>query len=771
MDYTAIGQTVHLASRMEQMAMPGSIMITNDTLRLAEGFVQVKSLGPINVKGMNEPVKVHEITGAGPVRSRLQAAAARGFTRFVGRDSEFETLCRALDKARTGQGQIVALVGEPGVGKSRLFWELTHSWRTHDWLILESGSVSYGKATAYLPVIDLLKSYFAIEERDDVRKIREKVTGKILALDKSLEPTLPAFLTLFDVGAEDPLWESLDPPQRRQRTFEAVKRLLIKDSQVQPMVVVFEDLHWVDSESQTILDSLVESLPGAKILLLVNYRPQYQHGWGSKSYYSQLRIDPLAPESAGELLQALLGGHESLASLKRLLIERTDGNPFFLEESVRTLVETKALTGERANYRAAQPLAGTLVPATVQAVLAARIDRLSAEDKRLLQSAAVIGKDVPFLLLQAIADRSDEELRQGIARLQTAEFIYETRLFPDLEYTFKHALTHEVAYVSLLQERRRFLHVRIVEAVERLYSDRLSEHVELLGHHALRGELWEKAVEYSHQAGRKAAARSANREAIACFEQALATLEPLPNSRRMIEKAVDVRLDLGPALVSKSGFGATEVEENYTRARELCERLEDTHRLFPVLWGLARMHDLRGELKVGSELGKQLLSVAERAREPALLLEAHHQLWANMSMLGELIVARAHLEQGFALYDTERKSCGCSATRIKRCKKATTLWPWRARFRTRSRSRTLYSFPLGYTSIAAKPISSRRAWKRAWRLPTSKAFRAGSGTVISCAAGFCIKRISAPVSGRWPMFSPPSGPKHRQAAGMRTMLP
>jgi predicted ATPase len=266
----------------------------------------------------------------------------------------------------------------------------------------------------------------------------------------------------------------------------------------------------------------------------------------------------------------------------------------------------------------------------------------------------VIGKDVPFLLLQAIADRSDEELRQGIARLQTAEFIYETRLFPDLEYTFKHALTHEVAYVSLLQERRRFLHVRIVEAVERLYSDRLSEHVELLGHHALRGELWEKAVEYSHQAGRKAAARSANREAIACFEQALATLEPLPNSRRMIEKAVDVRLDLGPALVSKSGFGATEVEENYTRARELCERLEDTHRLFPVLWGLARMHDLRGELKVGSELGKQLLSVAERAREPALLLEAHHQLWANMSMLGELIVARAHLEQGFALYDTEK---------------------------------------------------------------------------------------------------------------------
>jgi predicted ATPase len=531
---------------------------------------------------------------------------------------------------------------------------LTHSWRTNDWLILEGGSVSYGKASAYVPVIDLLKSYFAIEDRDDVRRIREKVTGKLLTLDKSLEPTLPALLALFDVAAEDSEWQSSDPTQRRQGTFDAVKRLLIRESQVQPLVVVLEDLHWVDSESQTILDALIESLPGVRILLLVNYRPEYRHDWGSKTYYSQVRIDPLPPDTADELLEALLGKDPSVLPLKRLLIDRTEGNPFFLEESVRTLMETQVLAGERGNYSLAQPIGSTQVPATVQAVLAARIDRLSAEDKRLLQAAAVIGKDVPFLLLEAIADRSEEELRHGIARLQTAEFIYETRLFPDLEYTFKHALTHEVAYGSLLQERRRSLHVHIVEAVERLHFDRLSEHVELLGHHALRGELWEKAVEYFHQAGRKAAARSANWEAIACFDQALEALKRLPDTRRTLEKAVDVRLDLGAVLVAKSGFGATEVEQNYSRARELCERLEDTHRLFPVLWGLARMHDLRGELKIGSELGEQLLTVAERAHEPALLLEAHHQLWANMSMLGELIAARSHLEQGFALYDPEK---------------------------------------------------------------------------------------------------------------------
>jgi class 3 adenylate cyclase/predicted ATPase len=655
MDYTAIGQTVHLASRMEQMAMPGSILMTPDALRLAEGYVQVKSLGSVNVKGMNESVEVHELTGAGPARSRLQAAAARGLTRFIGRTAEFETLCQALDRARAGRGQMVALVGEPGVGKSRLFWEFTHSRRTADWLILESGSVSYGKATAYLPVIDLLKAYFAIEDRDDVRKIREKVTGKLLTLDKSLEPTLPAFLVLLDVTVEDEQWQNLDPPQRRQRTLDAVKRLLLRESQVQPLVLVFEDLHWIDSETQAVLDSLAESLPTARMLLLVNYRPEYQHSWGSKTYYSQLRIDPLPPASAGELLQALLGDDASLLPVKPLLIERTEGNPFFLEESVRTLVETNFLTGERGNYRLAKPIRSTQVPATVQAVLAARIDRLPAEEKRLLQSAAVVGKDVPFVLLQAIAGQSDQELRHGLTRLQSAEFIYETSLFPEIEYTFKHALTHEVAYGSVLQERRRALHARIVEAIEKLYFERLTEQVERLAHHTVRAELWEAAVEYLHQAGNKAAARSATQEATAYFEQALDALARLPESRHTIEKTIDIRIDLGPMLViSKGGFGGTDVEENYTKARELCDRLGNTPRLFPVLWGLARFHDIRGDYKVGRELGERLLTLAQAGGDSGLLLQAHHELWANLSAVGELLAARRHLEEGFTLYDRDK---------------------------------------------------------------------------------------------------------------------
>jgi class 3 adenylate cyclase/predicted ATPase len=651
MDYTAVGQTTHLAARMEQMAMPGSILLTADALRLAEGYVRVKPLGPVNVKGLNEPVEVYEITGAGPVRSRLQAAAARGLTRFVGRTAEFETLCQALEWAGAGRGQVVALVGEPGVGKSRLFWEFTHSRRTVDWLILESGSVSYGKATPYLPLIDLLRAYFKITDRDDHREIREKVTGKLLTLDKALEPTLSAFLTLLEVAVEDEQWQNLDPPQRRQRSLDAVRRLLLRESQVQPLLVVIEDLHWIDSETQALLDSLVESLPTARLLLLVNYRPEYQHGWGSKTYYTQLRIDPLPPESAEELLQALLGSDSGLAPLKQLLIARTEGNPFFLEESIRTLVETKFLVGERGSYRLEKTFESTQVPVTVQAVLAARIDRLPPEEKRLLQAAAVIGKDVPFLLLQSIADQSEEELRRNITRLQAAEFLYETSLYPDPEYTFKHALTHEVAYGSILQERRRAVHVRIVETIERLYPDRLVEQVERLAKHASRGEVWGKATAYLHQAGRKAAACSVNREAAHYFQQALEALEHLPEDRETLEQAIDIRVDLGPVLRTIKRGSAPEVEQTYTQARELCRRLGDAPQLFPVLWGLCRVYHSGREFHKARELGEQLFSLAQTMQDPALILEAHHTQWSTLFSLGELLSVKEHCERGRALYD------------------------------------------------------------------------------------------------------------------------
>ena len=315
MDYSAVGLTSVLAARMEQLARPGTTLLTADTLRLVEGYVEVTPLGPVPVKGLPEPVEIYELLRAGLVRSRLQAAVARGLTRFVGRDAELEQLRQALARAGAGQGQVVAGVGEAGVGKSRLLYEFIRSHHTHGWLLLASHSVSYGKAAAYLPVLDLLKGYFQIAPQDDARRRREKVTGKLLTLDRALEPMLPALLALLEVPVEDPQWQTFDPPQRRQRTLEAVKRLLLRESQIQPLCLMFEDLHWIDTETQALLDSLVESLPMARLLLLVNYRPEYQHGWGSKTSYTQLRLDPLPPASADEFLQALLGNDPSLVPL------------------------------------------------------------------------------------------------------------------------------------------------------------------------------------------------------------------------------------------------------------------------------------------------------------------------------------------------------------------------------------------------------------------------------------------------------------------------
>jgi class 3 adenylate cyclase/tetratricopeptide (TPR) repeat protein len=633
MDYTAVGQTTHLAARMEQIAKPGSVLTTGETLRLAEGFVQVKALGPVAVKGLADPVEVFELVGASPTRTRLQAFAARGLTRFVGRQAEFEALRQALERAGSNHGQVISVIGEPGVGKTRLFYEFTRSHHTRDWLVLESSSASYGSATAYLPVRDLLKAYFQVDNRDDGRKVREKLTGKLLTLDAALGPTLPAFLALLDVQVEDRHWQGLDPSQRRQRTLEAIKGLLLRESQVQPLLLVFENLHWIDTETQAILDSLIDSLPTARMLLLVNYRPEYQHGWGSKTFYTQLRLDPLPTASAEELLQALLGDDSSLVPLKRLLIARTEGNPFFLEESVRALVETGVLVDERGAYRLAKPLDSLQVPATVHAVLAARIDRLPPEEKRLLQTAAVIGTEVPFTLLQAIGELSEEELRRALGHLQATEFLYETSLFPELDYTFKHALTHEVAYGGLLQERRRALHAGIVAAIEQLYADRLIEQVERLAQHAFRGEVWDRAVAYCRQAGIKAFACSAHREAVSCFEQALAALTHLPESRATQEQAIDLRLDLRNAL-----WPLREIRQTLDYLREaetLAKALDDQPRLGRVSAYMCRYYRDMGDHDGAVESGQHALAVAETLGDIALQVTARHFLGVTYHVLGD----------------------------------------------------------------------------------------------------------------------------------------
>src|SRR5918996_6541468 len=584
MDYSAVGQTTHLAARMEQLAEPGSILITVGSFRLVEGYVEARPLGPRSVKGLSHAVDVYELTGPGRLRARFDVAEARGLTRFVGREAQLELLRAAIARAATGQGQVVAMVGEAGVGKSRLVAELLRSDVPGGWRVLRSRSVSYGKSTAYFPVIDLLRAYFDLADRDDPSRVADKVRARLLALDPALEPHLSAILHLLAVPFDDAQWDLLDPTDRRRRTADALRVLLVRESVAQPLLVVFEDLHWIDAGTQECLDALTEALPTAQAVLLVNYRPEYRHGWGVKSYYTQIPITPLPRAGAVELLGSILGADPALDPLKAALIERTGGNPFFLEESVRTLIETEVLGGQPGAYRLARPLGELNVPPSVQAVLAARIDRLPPEDKPLLQAAAVIGKDVRLAVLREVADLPEAELRAALARLQGAEFLLETRLFPDVELTFKHALTHEIAYGGLLSDRRHDLHGRALAALERLHAGRLAEAAETLAHHAVRAEAWAPAIDHLRAAATRAYERGSLAETLERLELALTIGGRLPQTPENIRRTLDVRLDLHAPLIMLGDTGrlAALHDETYGLVRSLGGRVRLARTLYRV---------------------------------------------------------------------------------------------------------------------------------------------------------------------------------------------
>jgi transcriptional regulator with AAA-type ATPase domain/tetratricopeptide (TPR) repeat protein len=596
-----------------------------------------------------------ELVGLGTIAEgdlsayRLTGEERRGLglwgrmTRFVGRANDLEALRSRMALAAGGHGQVVAVVGDAGVGKSRLIYEFGAAQRLAGYRVLEGASVSYGRALSYGPVIDFLKAYFTIHDQDDTRRVRDKVTGKLLSLDPSLASTLPAVLALFDVSMDDPTWRTLEPAQRRQRTHDAVRRLILREARAQPILVVFEDLHWIDSETQSVLDGVVNSLPSARLLLLVSYRPEYQHAWSSKTCFSQLGIASLSPGSVEEFLDALLGHDVGLRSLKQLLVRR--GNPFFLEETVRTLAETRALVGEPGAYRLAQPVHAVQIPPTVQVILEARIDRLSPEDKRLLEAASVIGKDVPVALLAAITEIGETALLAGLARLHAAEFLYEVQPPRQAEYTFKHALTHDVAYAGLLKERRREIHGRVVAAIEALHPDRQGEQIERLAHHALHGELREKAVRYLRQAGRKAAARSALRDAVVWFEHALGALLTLPEDTTTLEEAFEIRLEMRPVLSQLSD--AQQVLAHLCEAATIAGRLNDDLRRGRVYAVMTLTHTHLGELDEALVSATEALQIARRLGDLKLRL-----------------VAQTYLEQAYYYRNDFERAAGLAADNL-----------------------------------------------------------------------------------------------------------
>jgi predicted ATPase/class 3 adenylate cyclase len=622
-DYSALGHTTHLAARMQELASGGASLMSTSTLRQVEGFIQVNSLGRVQLKGVSQPVEAYQLIGATSARTRVQAGVARGLTPLVGRRTEVEVFNKLVERTAEGRGQVLAMVGEAGMGKSRLVHEFTRHRLPSGWLVLEGASVSYGKATPYFPLIEMLRRYFQIGDEETAPSISELVATHVLELDKQLRDTIVPILSLLgvlpndeqvapeqrqswlsqqpDIGAAIQRFNALEPQERRRQTLDAVRGLLIRESQRQPVLAVFEDLHWIDNETQAYLDRLIESLPLARLLLLVNYRPGYSHSWGDKTYYTQLRVEPLQQSGAEELLRHLLGGNKDLAPLKEMLLVRTEGNPFFAEESVRSLVETGFLIGEKGAYRPGLKIESIRLPTTVQNVVADRIDHLPIEEKHLLQTAAVIGVTVPYPLLRAVAELSEDALNLYLGHLQAAEFLYESNLFPELEYTFKHALINEVAYGALLHQRRTWLHSKVIRALERTVGATSHDHLEKLAHHAFRGELWEKAVDYLGQAASKAVTRSANREAADFYYSSLVALQHLPQDDEALRRAVDVRLELRNPLFLLGQF--EELHRSLREAEAIAESMGDHKRLGRVLNFLIGYYDVVGEHRRAIESG------------------------------------------------------------------------------------------------------------------------------------------------------------------------
>ena len=619
MDYTAQGHTVGLAARMQEIAEPGRIYLTRDVARLVEGYFVVDDLGESSIKGVREPVRVHELQGIGQLRTRLDASRARGFSRFVGRAEEMQLLETALGRADKGNPQIIGFVGEPGVGKSRLCFEFLERCRARGIMTYETTGVAHGKAIPLLPMLKLFRAFFGITEQDSDVTARERIAGRLLLLGEQFRDLLPVMFDFMGVPDPENPAPKMDPEARQRQIVSVIKGMIQARASRETQVSLLEDLHWFDSASEAYLDPLLDAPPGARSLVVVNFRPEYHADWTQRPQYQQVPLAPLGPEAIAELLADLLGNDPSLAGLPELIRERTAGNPFFMEEVVNSLVESGHLQGSRGSYRLAIPIDEIAVPDTVQAVLAARIDRLAEREKQVLQTAAVIGKTFTEPVLERAAALPASELSAALHALKTGDFIHELALYPVAEYRFKHPLTQEVALGSQLRERRARVHAAVAEAIEALNPDKLDEQAAELAYH------WEEAGDALQAARwhRRAAewiGDSDFNEALGHWHRVRELAKTLPDSPESGELGVEAGfsiLNLG----WRTGLGDAEARPLLDEVRAFASRSGDDVRLGDALqaFGICRL--LRGEIREALEPLHEAVELARRRGDPKLVAE------------------------------------------------------------------------------------------------------------------------------------------------------
>jgi len=693
MDYTAQGHVVGLAARMQELADADAIYVAPATAALVAGYFDLEDLGEFRVQGVRDAVRVRQLRSAGTLRTRFDVSRSRGLSRFVGRADEMAALEAALARAREGNGQVVGVVAEPGVGKSRLCFELLERCRALGIRPLEGRALAHGKSVPFLTILQVFRAYYGITDQDSDRGAREKIAGRLLLLDESFREDLPLLFEFHGVPDPERPAPEMDPELRQRRLFAVLRRLVREGGRGEVGIVLLEDLHWLDGGSAAFLERWVEAVAGTRNLLLLNFRPEYHAAWMQRSWYQQLPLSPLGPEATRELLRDLLGSHASVAVLAEAIHGRTAGNPFFTEEVVQSLVESGQLEGAKGSYRLVGPVEEIAVPATVQAVLAARIDRVAEREKQVLQCAAVIGREFSLPILQRIAGLPARELTEALSRLEAAELLFAESLYPVAEYAFKHVLTQEVAYGTQLGERRRRLHAAVARAMEEVDASRLDDRAALLAHHceqagdALEAARW-------HRRAAKFAARSDVKEARSHSTRARALLAPLPASPErdgLLVRACVLLLELGWRL----GLPEGEADELFAEGRALAERSHDLrslaqlHLAYGFVLGNAadgegRLREIRAALDVASRIpdGEPRARIALRALaqmglslhylgRPREGLEAAEQALSlgdaaggprrsngyalavimrgvNLLLLGHLAEARRELERGAA---------------------------------------------------------------------------------------------------------------------------
>ena len=643
MDYTAQGHTVGLAQRMEQLAEPGKVYLTEHTAKLVTGLFQLEDLGSLAVKGAQAPVGVFALLGVGPLRTRLDVSRARGLSRFVGRDDETRALEAAVDR---GNGRIVGIVAEAGVGKSRLCFEFLARCRARHFQVYEAHGVAHGRNIPFLPMRELFRAYFGITEQDGERAARQKIAGQLVLLADDLRDALPLICDVLGVPDPQRPVPRMDPEARERQVRAFATRIVQAVARQGPTVTLLEDLHWFDDSSAALLDTLVRAHAGTRGLLLLNFRPEFRAAWMTAPGYEQHSLVSLGPAASAALLGDLLGGDPSVAGLSSRLHERTGGNPFFIEEAVRGLAGAGILSGNPGAYRLLQPVQEVSIPPTVQAVLAARIDRLGDRAKEVLQAAAVIGRQFAEPVLARLTDLPAAELAAALEQLAAAEFVYESALFPHTEYAFQHPLTQEVAYRSQLAERRAGLHAAAARALAELHPDHLDERAALLAYHwEEAGELLEAARWYRRAAEWVGSKNSA--EAARKWQQVRATTAKVP-AQEADALGLLARAQL-LILGSRVGVPAAEAATIFAEGQALATRTGDLGTLAILLCGYSHVKDMQGEPEDALRHATAALDLAEQTRDRGLSLLVLQSLIASHAESGRLREALRLAEQGLNL--------------------------------------------------------------------------------------------------------------------------